>query len=316
MKYLKHVLGIDVTYYEGSIAHLPNFISFRYEVKKVSLDGIRAVFVYPKSELEQVAALKKQLNKMHEIVDVPVVLILDKLTSRFKEYLLREKIAFVVDKKQIYLPFLAVYLQERGDAPKLNREEILPSAQMLLLYFIYEGGRELTTIKAAKDLELTPTSISRASKQLEDFGLLKSKRAGVLKILYFEGAPNDLFCKAQNYLVNPVKRTVYIPKEKLGTDLLKSGYSALSDLSELNAPKVECYASVSISSFKDCMTYNLIDANYQVAVQMWRYDPRKLSKTNTVDELSLALSLKDDADERVEVAVDNMLNNALERIYD
>ena len=80
MKYLKHVLGIDVTYYEGSIAHLPNFISFRYEVKKVSLDGIRAVFVYPKSELEQVAALKKQLDKMHEIVDVPVVLILDKLT--------------------------------------------------------------------------------------------------------------------------------------------------------------------------------------------------------------------------------------------
>lgn len=70
---------------------------------------------------------------------------------------------------------MAVYLQERCDAPKLNREEILPSAQMLLLYFIYEGGRELTTIKAAKDLELTPTSISRASKQLEDFGLLNQK---------------------------------------------------------------------------------------------------------------------------------------------
>lgn len=316
MKYLKHVLGIDVTYYEGAIAHLPNFISFRYEVKKVSLDGISAVFVYPKSELEQVAALKKQLDKMHEIVDVPVVLILDKLTSRFKEYLLREKIAFVVDKKQIYLPFMAVYLQERGDAPKLKCEEILPSAQMLLLYFIYEGGRELTTIKAAKDLELTPTSISRASKQLEDLGLLKSKRVGVFKILYFEGAPNDLFYKAQNYLVNPVKRTVYIPKEKLETDLLKSGYSALSDLSDLNASKVECYATASISCYRDCMTYDLIDANHQVAVQMWRYDPKKLSKTNTVDELSLALSLKDDADERVEGSVDIMLNKVLERIYD
>ena len=70
MKYLKHVLGIDVTYYEGSIAHLPNFISFRYEVKKVSLDGIRAVFVYPKSELEQVAALKKQLdNSLSKIIN-------------------------------------------------------------------------------------------------------------------------------------------------------------------------------------------------------------------------------------------------------
>lgn len=293
MNYIKHVLGIDVKYDKETVEHLPNFISFRYDVKRVTLNGIRAVFVYPKAELEQVAALKKQLVKLHDLVNSPVVLILDRLTSRFKEYLLREKIAFVVDKKQIYLPFMAVYLQERGDAIKQIRHEILPSAQMLLLYFIYEGGRELTTINAAKNLELTPTSISRASKQLEDLGLLKSKRVGVFKILYFEGAPNDLFYRAQIYLVNPVKRTVYIPKEKLEADLLKSGYSALSDLSELNAPKVECYATASISCYKDCMTYDLIDANHQVAVQMWRYDPKKLSKTNTVDELSLALSLKE-----------------------
>ena len=32
--------------------------------------------------------------------------------------------------KQIYLPFMAVYLQERCDAEKSDREEILPSAQM------------------------------------------------------------------------------------------------------------------------------------------------------------------------------------------
>ena len=54
----------------------------------------------------------------------------------------REKIAFIVDGKQIYLPFMAAYLQERCDAEKSDREEILPSAQMLLLYFIYEGAKE------------------------------------------------------------------------------------------------------------------------------------------------------------------------------
>ena len=41
---------------------------------------------------------------------------------------------------------------------------------------------------------------------------------------------------------------------------------------------------------------------------MWRYNPRKLSTRNIVDELSLALALQEDADERVEEAVEEMLN--------
>ena len=44
------------------------------------------------------------------------------------------------------------------------------------------------------------------------------------------------------------------------------------------------------------------------------YDPRKLSKKKMVDELSLALSLREDADERVEEAVEEMLNDLWRKI--
>ena len=54
------------------------------------------------------------------------------------------------------------------------------------------------------------------------------------------------------------------------------------------------------------MTNSLQNSQVQVAVEMWRYNPRKLSTRNTVDELSLAL--REDADERVEEAVEEMLN--------
>ena len=47
---------------------------------------------------------------------------------------------------------------------------------------------------------------------------------------------------------------------------------------------------------------------------MWRYNPRKLSTRNIVDELSLALALQEDADERVEEAVEEMLNELWGRI--
>ena len=90
---------------------------------------------------------------------------------------------------------MAAYLQERCDAEKSDREEILPSAQMLLLYFIYKGAKELSTSQAAKDLDLTPTSISRASKQLEEMGSLQSRKIGVQKILLSENSPKELFYK-------------------------------------------------------------------------------------------------------------------------
>lgn len=60
------------------------------------------------------------------------MLVLNELSYRQKEYLLREKIPFIVDGKQIYLPFMSVYLQERCDAEKQPREDLLPSAQLLL----------------------------------------------------------------------------------------------------------------------------------------------------------------------------------------
>ena len=123
-----------------------------------------------------------------------------------------------------------------------------------------------------------------------------------------------LFQKAGDKLLNPIKRTVYIPKELVGADLLESGYSALAEYSMLNASNVKCYATERISQWKNVMTNSLQNSQAQVAVEMWRYNPRKLSTRNIVDELSLALALREDADERVEEAVEEMLNELWRKI--
>ena len=176
------------------------------------------------------------------------------------------------------------------------------------------GEQELSTSQAAKDLELTPTSISRASKQLEEMGLLHIRKVGVQRIMQSEDSPKTLFQKAGDKLLNPIKRTVYIPKELVGTELLESGYSALAEYSMLNTPNVRCYAAERISQWKDVMSNSLQNSQVQVAVEMWRYNPRKLSTRNAVDELSLALALREDADERVEEAVEEMLNELWRKI--
>ena len=314
MEYLDKVLGVKVIYEDVEFKHLPNFIATRYRLQMVSMNEQKMVFLYPKAELEQIEVLKKHIARIQKNENLPVVLVLKELSYRQKEYLIREKIPFIVEGKQIYLPFMALYLQERCSAEKKSREEILPSAHMLLLHFIYGGAQELSTSQAAKDLELTPTSISRASRQLEEMGLLHIRKVGVQRIMQSEDSPKTLFQKAGDKLLNPIKRTIYIPKKYVGTELLESGYSALAEYSMLNTPNVRCYAAERISQWKDVMTNSLQNSQVQVAVEMWRYNPRKLSTRNTVDELSLALALREDADERVEEAIEEMLNELWRKI--
>lgn len=314
MEYINKVLGIEVTYENVDFKHLPNFIVTRYRLQMASMNGKKVIFLYPKTELELIEVLKKHIARIQKNENMPIVLVLKEITSRQKEYLIRERIPFIVEERQIYLPFMALYLQQRCNAERKPREEILPSAQMLLLHFIYGGAKEMSTSRAAKDLKLTPTSISRASKQLEEMGMLHIKKVGVQRILQSEDSPKMLFKKAGDILQNPVKRTIYIPKELVKIELLESGYSALAEYSMLNKPNIKCYATERISQWKDVMTNSLQDSQVQVAVEMWRYNPQKLSTRNTVDELSLALSLRKDVDERGEAAVEEMLNELWRKI--
>lgn len=322
MEYLKSVLGIQVDYCDSEMPNLPNYIFTRYRLQKVLLDGRKAIFVYPKAEPEPFNAVKKHLARIEQETGSNAVLLPECLTYRQKEYLLREHIPFVVDGKQIYLPFMAVYLQQRCDSEKPMYENMLPSAQLLLLYYIYRGCGELPASEAADNLFFTSTSISRACKQLEGFGLVQSEKRGVQKVIFSDKDPQTLFETAKEYLLNPVKRTIYVPKADIKEKFLLSGLSALADYSMLNPPATECYAAESISAMEKDATGKLQNSDDQCAVELWRYDSNKLAKPDggakaeRVDRLSLALALKDTRDERIEEAVEEMLDSVWREIND
>ena len=103
MEYLDKVLGVKVTYEDVEFKHLPNFIATRYRLQMVSMNEQKMIFLYPKTELEQIEVLKKQIARIQKNENLPVVLVLKELSYRQKEYLIREKIPFIVDGKQIYL---------------------------------------------------------------------------------------------------------------------------------------------------------------------------------------------------------------------
>ena len=305
MNYLKQVLGIQTKYKESRFEGLPNFIYHRYHLQMTELEGQPVIFISPKEETGPISILKKHIEKIQGSYPYPVVLLLSEITSRQKESFIKEKIPFIVENKQIYLPFMAIYLRQRCDAEPKDTKQLLPSAQMLFLSFIYHGAKELPTSVATKELHLTPTSISRASKQLESLQILKVKKRGVQKILYSEEDAKELFEKNQKNLFNPIKRIVYSTRDLIKDNFLESNLTALSQYTMVNGSTVKHYATSSIANIRS--TNQLYDADSQVAIELWRYDPKRLSTNKMVDPLSLALSLQEEVDERTETAVEEML---------
>lgn len=315
MEYLSKVLGIKVKYETKKLEHIPNYLLSRYELKYVYLDYKEGVFVYLKSEMLNVNQLITHIEKIKDLTHCEVVLILESLTSRQREYLLRNKIPFIVVDKQIYLPFMAVYLQEKCDLEKKIVAKLDPASQLLFFYFIYNGAGSMETSQAVKDLSLSAMTISRASKQLEDLGLIQTKKKGVQKMMFTKKSPQMLFQEAKDVLINPVKRKIYVSKEYADLDVL-SGEIALSKYSMLNEPSLKTYATNLISKWNSMSTPYLLDPKTQVEIELWRYDPKKLSSNGFVDILSLALSFKDEFDERVEEAVETMLDDFWRKLDD
>ena len=322
MEYLNRLLGIHILpKHDSQIKPMPYLIHDRYDLQKVMLDSAPAILAYPKGELDSVNSIKKHFHIIETTENAPVILILNHLSTRQRNYLLREHIPFLVEGKQIYLPFMAIYLQERGDAERQDNTTMLPSAQLLLLFYIYNGCNKLLTSEAAMKLNLTATSISRASRQLEDMKLIRTEKYGVQKIIFSGQTPEELFMSAKRSVTNPIKKSVYVSKDEISNaeineHLLLSGYSALSEYSMMNPPVVECFATNSIAKWEKRASNRLQNSDDQCEVQLWRYDPRKLAVSlggcgcaNCVDKLSLALALNDNKDERVEEAVEEMLTD-------
>ena len=62
MKYLYKVLGIKATVQRAEFDHLPNYIAVRYRLQKVSMDGQKVIFLYPKTELERTQLSSKGIS--------------------------------------------------------------------------------------------------------------------------------------------------------------------------------------------------------------------------------------------------------------
>lgn len=312
MDYIETTLGIKVHYQPWSHTdELPYYLLDRYEFQQVTLESVKTLFLYPKMELDQLASLKKQLAKLQKFEPLPIVIVLKNISRSRMQYMLSAHIPFIVPDRQIYLPFMGIALQNKFYAETIPTEKLQPSAQVLFFYYLYQKKQQIYISNVSRKLGFSGMTVTRAVRQLEQTTLFTTEKDGVQKILRGKHTMRELYDKMQPHLISPVRRIIYADKYDPLPSTQIAGMSALSRMSMINPPDIPCYA-IDGKKRVPVGTDILIDSSAQVKIELWKYNPGVLTENDTVDPLSLAMSLKGDSDERIEEAVEILLNKVLE----
>ena len=65
MDYIENTLGLKVYYQPWKYTNnLPYHLLDRYDFQQATLDSVKTLFLYPKTELDQLASVKKQIIKI------------------------------------------------------------------------------------------------------------------------------------------------------------------------------------------------------------------------------------------------------------
>ncbi len=306
MDLLTELFGIEAEYEEwGKKSSLPIYISGSYEFSYARLNGIRCIILTPTQELVTLPALKKQIKKIQELDNVPVVLKLSGISFYRKKNMIENRIPFITSK-QAYLPFMGTFLADERENQKEIKKFMFSTQQLVLLY-LYSDMEKLYLSEATKLLPFTAMTLSRAAKQLEATGLFCVSKDGVNKVISSDYKHFELFERLKCYLRSPICKTGYIEVKDVTKDMAVAGKTALSEETMLNPPRIKTYAVYAKIFDKKTLINELIDPQKQVRLEMWEYEPRQFSNSNTADKLSVCLSLAESNDERIEEAVEELL---------
>lgn len=300
-KYIEKILGISVQFHHwrGEL-ELPFYITERYDMRLAELDDIRCIFLWPKEKLNQIGSLKKQIHRIQMEEPLPVVFVFEKIDCYHREAFISARLPFVVSESQLYLPFMGMYLQEKYMRDIRSSDKLQPFTQLLLFYWYYQQENCLYMNDMVKTLGCSAMTVTRAFRQLEETGLFETGKTGVQKYLKGKEEREVILKQLEDILSTPVAEKIYINRKELedgaeNSEYFFSGNSALVRIGIEAEEKVPCYA-VNKKSFHLSGSKELLDAETQTEVQLWKYDPSILAKNGLVDSLSLALSFQKPVD--------------------
>lgn len=304
------VFGLTINYKSWDKKQaLPLYVAGNYEIDEAIVSNNRFIVISPIGDLPTLPAMKKHIEKIQKIDDVPVAFYLKNLSDFRRKGMLESNIPFMTEK-QVFLPFIGTLLMEEKNNA-LYKEKFMFSTQQLFLMYLYNRQNKLYVANVGKKLPYSAMTLSRAVKQLEASDLFLVYKDGVNKVIESKYDRRELFERAKPFLLDPVRKYGYIEKSRIDENMVLASESALAKNSMLNPSKLITYAIDEQKMDINQMENELVDPNKQIRLELWGYDPKLFSDDNVADGLSVALSLREIVDERIEEAIDECIEREL-----
>jgi DNA-binding MarR family transcriptional regulator len=322
MKKLIRLLG---QYLEGALSipieprpwekssELPQYLRACYRFFYINVLGTDCVLMADTDEGEQTpSVIGKHMDQVRSRHDVEVVYVRHAVTSYNRKRLIEQKVPFIVPGNQMYLPSLGIDLREHLKRLREKKTVFSPSTQALLLHVLLKKETEKATPAViAQRLGYSAMTMTRAFDELETAGIGEHSIRGKERHLHFAESGKPIWEKVLPYLNTPVRKRLYVASSMQPRSGCLAGQSALARYTLLSEPKIKVFA-FSPYEWKTQMQqgYFLEIAAPEPGafeIELWKYAPAHFAQDGTVDRLSLYLSLKDSADERVQSALDVLL---------
>ncbi|MBR6501387.1 MAG: HTH domain-containing protein, partial [Firmicutes bacterium] len=211
-----------------------------------------------------------------------------------------------------YLPFIALHLKKQRGKKMIveERSKFTAATQMIYLKMLYSLSKKFEIDQLADELELSKMTVLRAVEELQNKNLVAMEIGGQTrrKKLIYPIEKKEYYRIGQQYLINPVKKTIYVRALPEGTKRFRSGLTALAEKTLLAEPKREMLAVYeNVGRLK---TYQITKEEALEEelpdIQIMCYDIGKLTNNHSVDPITLIMSL-DERDERVAMAIEELM---------
>ncbi len=315
VRYLQDTLGINLAVAPWERGHLPLFLEERYAFFEAEILGLPCLLMADRGDHEEPpATIRKHIDHVQAKWSERLVYVRERITAYNRKRLVEQKIPFIVPGNQMYLPILGIDFREHFRKPRRTQSELRPSSQAVLIHALLVDTEDLSPTALATKLGYSAMTISRALDELEAAGVGESLATGRGRgrRLRLGDSRHDVWKKAEPLLRSPVRNrdAIHLADSR---DLPGpiAGLSALARYSMLAEPR-NMVVAVSREDWKslqqrDAVALAMPDEEDALTVEVWTYAPTFFASDGCVDRLSLYLSLRDTTDERVQAALDQIL---------
>jgi len=298
--YIEENLGerVETESWPGE-GELPLYLRETYDYRVTRIHGRDVLLmVVHTSTVPSPAVIAKQSGTIRERAGIEPVIVFQSLSAYNRKRLVERSVSFIVPGNQMYLAPLGIDFRERYRQTHPEVNTVQPATQYTIISILIGRvlGDEFTPSGLAETLGYSPMTLTRVFGELEALSFGHHVATGRTRRLRLHATDRQtLWATVLPHLISPVKRTETVRFRTEPDIALPVSRGAVAIDGNWWRHMKDEHSVQEVPPTEETAT----------TVEVWKYPPQLWGET--VDPLSLYLSLRDSPDERVQSALERLL---------